>query len=469
MNSRELLLSITEQTSLLEQDKYYSEVVSFATVGHGISVLDLEEQKKCILKYDNFRGDALKFVPASGAASRMFMHLKGLSNTKSIKALEFLRLLPQMPFIEPLNELCQSVYNCNAQDLIERSKLTELESLILTEAGLNYSNTPKGLIPFHNYGAEVRNAFMEHVIEGLEYVAKNEKCRIHFTVPPQFKVQIEESINEFLKRKSISNVALEFSEQKPETNTVALTKSGQVLTDQEGRLVLRPGGHGALIHNLNDIEADVIFIKNVDNVVKERDLELQVHWKKVLGGKLLAVQEFMHKLVKLLDEGKGEKEAKSFLESEFFYSTSELTINRLKDLLCRPLRVCGMVKNEGQPGGGPFFVRNTHGKSLQIVESAEINKLNESQLRSLKKSTHFNPVDIACAVKDPYGESYNLLEFVNPMACFTSYKEHDEKEIKILELPGLWNGGMSKWNTLFIEVPAATFRPVKTVNDLAKR
>ncbi len=468
MKTEDLLINIERQLDLLQGVKYYADIKTFATVGRGIEALDQKRQEECVQKYENYSGKVAKFIPASGAASRMFAHLIGLANSSSIQARNFLEKMGDMPFIDELNTSCLEKYNCTAKNLLDSDRLTDLEKIILSEDGLNYANLPKGLIPFHSYENETRTALEEHIIEGLKYVFKGNKCKLHFTVSQDFKSEIEDALHEFLKRKNLPYVELEFSVQKPETHTIALAKSGDVLKDENNEVVLRPGGHGALIHNLNSIDSDLVFIKNVDNVVVESELDHQVYWKKVLAGRLLEVQKeiFMH-LTKL-ESGKGLDQAKKFIADYFYYTTKDITIEEAKNLLKRPLRVCGMVPNQGLAGGGPFIVKEKKGTSLQIVESAEINKLNESQLRALRKSTHFNPVDIVCGLKDTNGNKYNLLEFVNEKACFTSYKQFNNQEIKILELPGLWNGSMAKWNTLFIEVPASTFNPVKTVNDLAK-
>ncbi len=356
-----------------------------------------------------------------------------------------------------------------------------LETLLGNE-GLGYGNIPKGLVPFHSYGGERRTAFCEHFKEALEYISSRNTASMHFTIPPAFAeefVQEEENTASFFSSEGVS-FDVTYSVQDPETDTIAVTMDNTPVKDADGSLLRRPAGHGALLKNLNELSYDCIFVKNIDNVAKEGLLPDTVKWKKTLGGVLLSIQ----KRVFLYTEALSSSWTSETLEQEIIsFCLEELFMDFSRELsglsgagrreflfqaLHRPIRVCGVVKNTGEPGGGPFWVEAEGGESLQIVESAEVDQDSSSQWHIWESSTHFNPVDIVCGVKDFRGEKFNLPGFVNPEAGIITEKTLGTKKIKALELPGLWNGSMSGWITIFVEVPSTTFNPVKTVWDLLK-
>ncbi len=469
MKKEELIFPHSKQLEILKGDRRYANIISAAVKNNGIQIIDESERQLLISQYDEFSGSVTKFVPASGAASRMFKHIHHLNDKNGSLTGEFLANIQLLPFYKELNNCCKEKYNCEVLDLIDNEQLNELSALILEEIGLNFGQFPKGLIPFHLYEDEVRNPFQEQIIEGIKYATKNGKLSIHFTVSPSHEAMIKSQLETYTSEVTSLNVELSFSIQREETNTIALSKSGEEVLMESGEVLLRPGGHGALLYNLNEVDSDLIFIKNIDNVVTEKALVEQSSWKKAIAGRLLEIRTEVFKYhSQLVQENANREEIMGFLKETFGYDLTNPTQDQLIDLIDRPLRVCGMVLNEGQPGGGPYYVKIGELTSLQIVESAEIDKHNEDHLRTLRNSTHFNPVDIVCSVNNFRGEKYDLTQFVNPDACFTSHKDYNGQEIKILELPGLWNGAMAKWNTAFVEVPVTTFNPVKTVNDLLK-
>jgi hypothetical protein len=363
-----------------------------------------------------------------------------------------------------------------------------LEYLLLEE-GLNYGNQPKGLLKFHKYSEEERTPLEEHFVEGAMYSNNNEnKVNLHFTVSPEHQDAFEKLVAEIKpKYEYLYKVQYQvsFSQQKSSTDTIAVNADNEPSRNNDGSLLFRPAGHGALLENLNDMDADLIFIKNVDNVVPDQLKAPTTAYKKALAGLLLSLQEQIFYYQKILKEHHPASlengfyaEAANFLENVLNvtppnnqdYSEKEELFHYFLDKFNRPFRVCGMVKNQGEPGGGPFFALNHDGSvSLQIVESTQIDFSNPEQSAIAKRATHFNPVDLVCAVKNYAGEKYDLLNFRDQKTGFISIKSKDGKELKVQELPGLWNGSMSDWNTLFVEVPITTFSPVKTINDLLRK
>ena len=355
---------------------------------------------------------------------------------------------------------------------------------LLEERGLNYGQLPKGLLRFHRYEDGARTAMEEHLVEGARYASTNGEAHIHFTVShehlPLFKAEVEKRVGKYAEKYQV-RYDISFSEQKPSTDTVAANPDNSLFRNEDGSLLFRPGGHGALIENLNDLEADVVFIKNIDNVVPDRLKEDTVTYKALLGGVLVTLQERVFDYLRSLDEATPTKEKlaemEDFLEHTLWclppkekagWSDQERA-DYLHRKLHRPIRVCGMVKNVGEPGGGPFHAYNQDGTvSLQILESSQIDKANEAYQRMFSEGTHFNPVDLVCGIIDYKGEAFDLPKFVDPSTGFISTKSKNGRELKALELPGLWNGAMSDWNTVFVEVPLSTFNPVKTVNDLLR-
>nr|WP_321486783.1 DUF4301 family protein [uncultured Draconibacterium sp.] len=472
----------------------YLPIEDAASVGKGIIRLSPEDLKKRGDRYDANIADgtkALKFVPASGAASRMFKSL--------FQALEDFQNKPHEDVLAANRDAAQYVTELNkfafaeelekaiAHDRVQPSATNKLDYL-LNEKGLNYGAKPKGLLKFHSYEDGARTPFEEHLVEGAKYAADNgNKASLHFTVSPEHQPGFEALLAE-IKDKYEEQLGIEFdvtfSQQKPSTDTIAVDLKNEPFRNADGNLLFRPGGHGALIENLNDLDADIIFIKNIDNVVPDRLKQPTIDFKKGLAGVLLKHQEkvfyYQHELNEKHYTALSSNflaEAANFLENTLntkpaknhYYTEREELYQYLKEKYNRPLRVCGMVKNEGEPGGGPFWAMNADGTiSLQVVESSQIDPDSVQQQDIVQHATHFNPVDLVCAVKNYKGDKYDLTQFTDPATGFISKKSKDGKELKAQELPGLWNGAMSNWNTLFVEVPIETFNPVKTVNDLLR-
>ncbi|HNX54641.1 MAG TPA: DUF4301 family protein [Prolixibacteraceae bacterium] len=462
---------------------------------HGIIKLSEEEVAHFIAVFEDKKQlglDLLKFVPASGAASRMFKALfSALDNIKTGKPLAeikedkevayFFENLPKFAFFEDLN--------LNEAQIDDERKALQVLELVLTEKGLNYGELPKALIKFHRYGEERRTSLEEHFIEGALYSANAKNIvNIHFTVSPEHQKALEKFICEitpkYEKRYGVK-YAVSFSNQKPSTDTVAVEIDNNLFRNKNGQLLFRPAGHGALLDNLNDLEADIIFIKNIDNVAPDHLKDSTVRFKKALGGALINLQEEIFGYQKILRSSNPEEldngfyaELANFVENILLITPPAYLLNRTKKELFdylsgkinRPVRVCGMVRNEGEPGGGPFFALNPDGSvSLQIVESSQINFSNQDQAVIARQASHFNPVDLICGIKDFEGRKFDLSKFTDPQTGLITIKSYDGKALKAQELPGLWNGSMSDWNTIFIEVPIETFSPVKTVNDLLRK
>lgn len=473
----------------------YLRIEEAASVGNGIIQLDAERLKKNQERYEEKIKSGLKplkFVPASGAASRMFKALfealgecQNADNPEEVlaknkAAQQFISEIEKFAFYNDLKAVL-------AENNSETNGANHIDFL-LNEKGLNYGGLPKGLLKFHHYEDVERTPFEEHLAEGALYAKDNQNVvRLHFTVSPEhqsaFETLLKEIKDKYEKELGVT-FEVSFSRQKPSTDMVAVDLENEPFREPDGSLLFRPGGHGALIENLNDLDADIIFIKNIDNVVPDKRKQSTVDYKKALAGVLLKYQEKIFLYQKELNEKHPAAldhaflaEAANFLEntlntkpaSNQYYTEKEELCYYLKEKYNRPLRVCGMVKNEGEPGGGPFWAKNPDDTiSLQIVETSQIDPQSMQQQNIVKEATHFNPVDLVCATKNYKGEKYNLLDFTDPATGFISKKSKDGKELKAQELPGLWNGAMSNWNTLFIEVPVETFNPVKTVNDLLR-
>ena len=469
----------------------FLEVISAATVGDGILKVDEETEDYYLQKWDDFlksNKSVTKFVPASGAATRMFKDLFSFYNSDdNLPSTDFMKTffkrIDEFAFYPSLNNVCIDLFSKSVDELIDDQRYKDVLTALLTDKGKDYGNMPKGLLLFHNYSEGNRTPIGEHLTEGTLY-AKNAEgvVNIHFTVSEEHKEMFElliaaRKLNYELKLNS--KFVITFSVQKSSTDTIAVDMNNEPFRDDDGSLVFRPGGHGALIENLNDIDSDVIFIKNIDNVVPDRLKENEVRYKKLLAGVLVTIQKRADKyLEKLYSEdftNDDVMEIYSFTQNELhifnpkeFSSEVEL-IEYLKLKLDRPFRVCGMVKNVGEPGGGPFIARNYDGTaSPQILESSQIDIENSQSMEIFKNSSHFNPVDVVCGVKCYKNNKFDLTRFVDPNTGFISYKSKNGKDLKALELPGLWNGAMSDWNTIFVEVPVSTFNPVKTVNDLLR-
>ena len=472
----------------------FLQITDAATVGNGIIRLNETDLTKAIDLFEEKVSHGirpLKFIPASGAASRMFkdlyealdsMEKSGSEDFKNLNkgAKQYIDGFEKFAFTHEL----KTVIGENGGEMNDKNKI----DFLLNEKGLNYGSLPKGLLKFHKYKNGERTPFEEHLVEGAAYAKdRNGKVRLHFTVSPEHQLGFEnllKKITSIYEEQLVVTFEIEFSQQKPSTDTISVDLKNEPFRENDGSLLFRPAGHGALIENLNDINADIIFIKNIDNVVPDRLKKPTIDYKKALAGVLLKTQEKLFFYQKELNEKHPVALDSAFLaaasgflentlntkpESSQYYTEKEQLYHYLKEKYNRPLRVCGMVKNEGEPGGGPFWAKNSDGTvSLQVVESSQIDTESVQQQNMAKHATHFNPVDLVCAVKNYRGEKFNLTEFTDPATGFISKKSKDGKELKAQELPGLWNGAMSNWNTLFVEVPIETFNPVKTVNDLLR-
>ncbi|MEO0902222.1 MAG: DUF4301 family protein, partial [Bacteroidota bacterium] len=468
---------------VLNQIETFKEGIPFvklqkaAVVGDGILRFSDKEQDDLVQYFEEASSDKdlLKFVPASGAASRMFKAMFNFleaydAKSESLEAYfertgdkavqQFLEGRQNFPFYD----LIMDRISGKASSKDEEAYLFVQEMLV--EDGLNYGFYPKGLLPFHKYGSESATPFEEHLKEAAFYAKTNGKANLHFTISVQhndmFKKEHAES-GPKVSSSTDTDFSVSYSNQKPSTDTIAVDMENQPFKKEDGSILFRPGGHGALIENLNEQEADVIFIKNIDNVVVDENLKVVGNSKKMLAGVLLQAQSKAFEYASQLENGNVSEdllgEIKSFLETKmnvrfpegYDSLSTNGKVNIAKDKINRPIRICGMVKNEGEPGGGPFWILdNEGGVSLQIVESAQMDMSNSEQAALVQNATHFNPVDIICGVKNHKGEKYNLLEFVDHKQGFITGKTQAGKELKALELPGLWNGGMAFWNTLFV-------------------
>ena len=484
---------IAEQLACFEKGFPFLKLSAAASVENGGIMLAAEaDQQRYLAAWDAYKaGDKkiVKFVPASGAASRMFKNMfEFLGADYDVPTTDFEKKffdhIHNFAFYNDLNAACMDNTGKNIDALIAEKNYKAVVANLLEAAGLNYGSLPKGLLKFHRYADGVRTPLEEHLVEGALYAAgKSGDVFVHFTVSTEhrelFQKLVDSKAAEYAAKYGV-NYHISFSEQKPSTDTVAADMENKPFRDKDGKLLFRPGGHGALIENLNDLDADVVFIKNIDNVVPDRLKDDTVTYKKLLAGVLVTLQKQAFEYLKLLDSGSYRHDE---LENIIRFVQQQLHCRRadLKDLedadlviylrkkLNRPLRVWVLVKNVGEPGGGPFLAYNPDGTvSLQILESSQIDMNDAEKKAMFEKGTHFNPVDLVCAVRNYKGEKFNLLNYVDKATGFISYKSKNGKDLKALELPGLWNGSMSDWNTVFVEVPLSTFNPVKTVNDLLR-
>lgn len=480
---------LNEQLNCFKTGFPYLKLYAAASVEEGILKLTEEEQQAFAEAWDEVAKSLhiVKFVPASGAASRMFKDLFSFSEASyDVPTTDFEKTffnnLEHYAFFCALDAQCKTLHNKGCKELLKEGEYKKIVNALLQKEGLNYGQLPKGLLLFHRYEDSVRTPAEEHLVEGALYAKEDDgTVNVHFTVSPEhrslFEAHIQESVPA-LEEKFGVKYNISFSEQKSSTDTVAATPDNEPFRQDDGSLLFRPAGHGALIENLNDIAADILFIKNIDNVVPDRLKPETVHNKKLLAGVLVSLQKKTFNYLHLLESGQYSpidlQEIKLFLEKELCCKTllpleGKALADYLYQKLNRPMRVCGMVPNVGEPGGGPFLVYNQDGSiSLQILESSQINMDDEKSKAMFVKGTHFNPVDLVCAVKNYKGEKFNLPDFVDKNTGFISLKSKNGRELKALELPGLWNGAMSDWNTVFVEVPLITFNPVKTVNDLIR-
>lgn len=481
---------VAEQLKTFKTGFPFLKIESAATIGQGVlnpSQSEIDEYLKIWDSYCAEGNSILKFVPASGAASRMFKDLFGFLSAEYDAPVtdfekNFFANIEKFAFYADLDATCRKNKSLSVKELIEQGKYKDVVFNLLDFTGMNYGSLPKGLLKFHNYDCCARTSAEEHFVEGAMYAATDGVVKLHFTVSPNHKALFEELVaerKEHYEQKFGVRYEISFSEQKQCTDTIAVDADNAPFREN-GAIVFRPGGHGALIENLNDIDADVIFIKNIDNVVPDRLKPDTVTYKKLLAGILVDIQKKTFEYLRLIDSGKythGQvEEMIRFLQQVLQCRNAGIKdmedcdlVLYLRSKFNRPVRVCGMVKNVGEPGGGPFLAYNQDGTvSLQILESSQIDMANETAKSMFENGTHFNPVDLVCAVKNYKGEKFNLPAYVDRNTGFISHKSKNGRELKAMELPGLWNGAMSDWNTIFVEVPLVTFNPVKTVNDLLR-
>ncbi len=491
--------TVKQQLIIFQEGFPYLEVDRPATPGDGIWQLSAEAIDHHVKTYDQRKGshDVKKFVPASGAASRMFKALVAFLNEGSqTNAHHQSQLLDQHPDVQTFfrqlhrfafyNDLQQVIEKQGGAlpNLIEQGDYAQVLRYLLKPIGLGYENLPKGLIKFHAYPDHTRTAFEEQLVEAVAYTGSEGKTALHFTVSPEHEAMFkahQQNVEDLHAKANETQFRIAYSQQHPNTDTIAVHLNNEPFRDKDGYPLFRPGGHGALLNNLNNIQGDLIFIKNIDNVVPDRLKPDTYRYKKLLGGILLSYQErIFHYLRRLEDE----TVPQAFLDEVKTFLAKELQVRPPGNLdqwsyehqhaycrskLDRPIRVCGMVPNQGEPGGGPFWVKNYDGsETLQIVEKAQINTADPQQKAQLNKATHFNPVDLVCGTKDFRGKPFDLTQFIDQNSGFISEKSKDGKPLKALEHPGLWNGAMAYWNTIFVEVPIETFNPVKTILDLLR-
>ncbi|MGD9077262.1 MAG: DUF4301 family protein [Desulfobacteraceae bacterium] len=473
----------------------FARLVRPCTVGDGIDVLEKADMARFNETFSAaaLAGRVMKFVPASGAATRMFKSLIAFhdrhiqmdeNEPDHASTLEFIKGIRKFAFYDDLKS-AMSRDGLDIEDLISKCEYGPILDYVLSSKGLDLAQIPKGLIAFHWYPEASRTAFEEQLVEATGYITDNSGlARVHFTVSPEREASIKAHLRKIIDHYEKSGVKFDvtFSVQKPSTDTIAAQADNKPFRGSDGRLVFRPGGHGALLENLNALKGDLVFIKNIDNVVPDRLKQKTYIYKKALGGYLIELQKEICGRLERCSTGDLEDE---YIKEVFLFIRNRLCINPpagveqgsrekkidyLVSRLNRPLRVCGMVKNEGEPGGGPFWVEHADkSTSVQIVESSQVDMDSAEQRGVWESSTHFNPVDLVCGVRDYTGKPFDLMKFVDPNTGFISVKSMEGRELKALELPGLWNGSMAYWNTVFVQVPIITFNPVKTVLDLLRK
>lgn len=497
------LSQIEQQLARFERGFPYAKLVRPCTIGDGIRRLSSEElgDYTRVFEAEQHLGRAMKFVPASGAATRMFKELLALwqqikdrNPDEPIHDLSILgshaatvqTFFANLPVFAFYPDLCASLARAgfNEQELLATRRYKPILEHLLFAPGLDYAHRPKGLLLFHRYSDHARTPVDEHVVEAQVYtIDRNGTASVHFTVACNHLEAFDRHIQRLPRPilRAHAHPVVTLSVQKPSTDTIAVDSDNKPFRDADGRLVFRPGGHGALLENLNDLQGDLIFIKNIDNVLPDHLKEPTYTYKHALGGLLVAVQRRLFHYLEQLETG---RVSRTVLHDIAHFAAETLSISVpddfdqwpdsrqhtwLFDRLDRPLRVCGMVPNTGEPGGGPFWVRDADGRiSLQIVESAQVDPHSKAQQAIFAASTHFNPVDMVCGVRDFRHRPFDLLRFRDPDAGLITYKSHEGRELKALEWPGLWNGGMAYWHTIFVEVPVSTFAPVKTILDLLR-
>ena len=485
------LALVEEQIKNFQNGFPFLHIHTAASIGDGIRVLDDRSLESALATYKEHAAQKaiVKFVPASGAASRMFKDLFGFLEAghndldKEPFTKKFIEQLEGFAFFEDLDNSLKKAGSSMERALADQDYQLIVRQL-LDESGLEYGTLPKGLLKFHSYRDGSRTPVQEHFVEGAQYgLGKGKIVRLHFTVSPEHQEKFEThiaAVKPVMERHFGVSFEISFSQQKTSTNTIAVDMDNNPFVEENGEILFRPAGHGALLENLNDIDGDIIFIKNIDNVVPDRLKEPTVTYKRAIGGVLLAVQQAVFRALAGLENEITEsslQQAKevytnkvgSKLPEGFESKTLEEQGEFLRKKLNRPIRVCGMVENTGEPGGGPFWVKEPDGSlSLQIGETAQLDLDNPEQKEKFKKSSHFNPTDLVCGVRDYKGNKFNLMKHRDPKTGFITEKSKSGRTLKAQELPGLWNGSMADWNSIFIEVPLITFNPVKTINDLLR-
>lgn len=491
--------NLSQQVEFIKKGTTHIQLDRAAKIGDGIVHLDAEQMQALAQHFDQNKSTykLKKFVPASGAASRMFKFLSEflahfqpedetinayINRSGNRELAVFLAGIEKFPFYAAVQAQLQQV-NSDYVNWDQDQRNYQLIRYLLHPNHLDFANKPKGVLDFHKYPSHLATPIEEHLKECTAYASADGVSHLHFTVSQtheQLFQAIAQQVKPRIEQASATQIQIKYSYQFSHTDTVAIAENHTPFRDQNNKLVIRPAGHGALLYNLAQLDADLVFIKNIDNVIQNQ-LEQIAFYKKVLAGQLLQIQEKVVALLRQIDEQTiSEYEIDSVVEwmksvlncainEDFYKFTTENKWAYIKEKLNRPIRVCGMVKNEGEPGGGPFWVRNAKGNlSLQIVESSQVDLHNPQQLQLMQQSTHFNPVDLVCALKNYRGEKFNLSEYVDPTTGFVVSKNKNGMPFKAYELPGLWNGAMARWLTVFVEVPLLTFNPVKTVNDLLK-
>lgn len=488
---------VSEEQLLSQVERFktgfpFLKIYDSARPGEGITVLTPQQEEQAVARWDKYLadgGDVCKFVPASGAASRMFKALFSFVDGSEDKAPEgsdvdrLLKDIHNVAFFDELDSVLRKTTGNGVEELLAEGRQKDVIRGIISADGLNYGNLPKGLLTFHRADNGTRTPVEEQLMEGAQSARQADgTVNMHLTVSPShrdaFSRKLQQAIQAIEERMNV-RINVTMSEQKPSTDTVAVNEDN-TLFRENGSLVFRPGGHGALIQNLNDLDATVVFIKNIDNVVPDSRRGTTLQFKKVIAGYLMELHDKAVEYIRLIDSRSYSEEQleeiAGFLRRNFCFEAPELETLKGEDLaaylrakLDRPMRVCGMVRNEGEPGGGPYITFNADGsRSLQILESSQIDLSKEENKTMMSKATHFNPVDLVCYLRDAEGRKYDLPAHVDAETGFISSKSLHGRSLKALELPGLWNGAMSDWNTAFVEVPIETFNPVKTVNDLLR-
>ncbi|PKN32871.1 MAG: DUF4301 domain-containing protein [Deltaproteobacteria bacterium HGW-Deltaproteobacteria-19] len=460
------------------------------TAGDGILVLPVPERERCERAFEELvkTGRVMKFVPASGAASRMFRDWHRACSVRAFDSAPeegyFLKSLPDYAFYEDLRSRI-SAAGRSLEEWISRGSCPEILDFILKPEGLGYGSLPKALLKFHDYPEGSRTALQEHLVEAALYVRDEESvCRVHFTVSPEHRslveAHLEETVGAFERRFGV-RLQVGLSVQDPSTDTIAVDLDNRPFRGEDGCLVFRPGGHGALLKNLDSLDGDIVFLKNIDNIVPDRLKVPTVLWKRTLSGFLVDLEGELHRRLRRIEEGAlgpaeiddmvrfCREKLNTHVPREVAIAPPEIMEAWLFARMNRPLRICGMVRNEGEPGGGPFWVSEAGGgASLQIVEEFQVDRSDPGQREIWEASTHFNPVDLVLTLRDFRGERFDLNRFVDPAAVAITRKSEKGRDLKALELPGLWNGAMAFWNTIFVEVPLETFNPVKVAEDLLR-